>query len=84
MKIRQEESTPIGNFFHDCGVKTIFQALEVTVDDFEVDTEQLDAWCGIIINNIKALQNLIKKSEKEYEKHRHIEEAEQVARRGAE
>lgn len=37
MIVRQEESTPIGDFFHDSGVSKVFTALETTVDDFEVN-----------------------------------------------
>jgi len=84
MKIRQEETTPIGNYFHDSGVRSIFLALETTVDDFEVDTDQLKAWCGIIINDLKGLQNTITKCEKEWIKKQHEDEAEEMKHRGAE
>ena len=65
MIIRQEENTPIGDYFHDSGLWTLFNALESSVDDFEVDSEQLNAWCDMMISQIKGLQGKIKKLEKE-------------------
>lgn len=70
MIVRQEESTPIGNFFHDSGVSKVFTALETTVDDFEVNTDQLLSWCDFIVDKIKLLKGQIKKVEtaqKKYE-----------------
>ena len=84
MKVYQQEHSPIGDYFHDSGVHTIFNALESTVDDFEVDTAQLDAWCGMIINSIKGLQGLIKKIEKEETKKMHEDAANEMIHRGAE
>lgn len=84
MKFVQQENTPIGDYFHDSGVYTIFNALMSTVDDFEVDTDQLNAWCGIIINDIKGLQNFIKKIEKEEIKKMHEDAANEMKHRGAE
>lgn len=63
MIIRQEESTPIGDFFHDSGVSKVFDALATTVDDFEVNTERLSSWCDFIIDKIKGLKGQIKKIE---------------------
>lgn len=84
MKFYQHESSPIGDYFHDSGVHTIFNALESTVDDFEIDTEQLNAWCGMVINNLRGLQNLIKKVEKEEIKKMHEDAANEMIHRGAE
>ena len=39
MIIQQEESTPIGNCFHDSGILKIMEKLQGSVDKFEVDTE---------------------------------------------
>lgn len=84
MKITQVENTPIGNYFHDSGVNTIFNALATKVDDFEVDTDQLNAWCDIIIRDLKGLQGTISKCEKEWTKKQHEREAEEMKHRGAE
>lgn len=84
MKVYQQEHSPIGDYFHDSGVHTIFNALESTVDNFEVDTDQLDAWCGMIIKSIKGLQGLISKIEKEETKKMHEDAANEMIHRGAE
>ena len=68
MTVRQEESTPIGDYFHDSGVMKIFDHLTEEVDEFEVDTEQLSMYCDHIIASMKGLQAQIKKVEKEYSK----------------
>jgi len=84
MKVYQHESSPIGDYFHDSGVWTIFNALSSTVDDFEIDTDQLNAWCGIIIKDIKGLQGMISKIEKEETKKKHEDAANEMIHRGAE
>ena len=84
MKIRQEENTPIGNYFHDSGVKTIFDALATKVDSFDVDTDQITAWCDIVIRDLRGLQGLVSKCEKEWIKKQHEEEVEEMKHRGAE
>ena len=84
MKVSQQEHSPIGDYFHDSGVHTIFNALESTVDNFEVDTDQLDAWCGMIIKSIKGLQGLISKIEKEETKKMHEDAANEMIHRGVE
>lgn len=68
MNIRQEEETPIGNYFHDSGLFTIFNALASTVDDFDIDTNQLNSWIDNLITNLKGLKGQIKKAEAEYQK----------------
>ena len=65
MIIRQEENTPIGNYFHDPGATTLFNAISSSVDEFEVDTEQLFVWCDRMITAMKGLQGLLKRIEKE-------------------
>ena len=50
MKIRQEESTPIGDFFHDSGVYSMFNNLANIVDDVEVETNDVDAYCDGLIS----------------------------------
>lgn len=84
MKLRQEENSPVGDFFHDSGATTIFNAIASTVDEFEVDSDQLSAWCTIVINDLKGLQSVIKKMEKEAITKRHKDEADEMIHRGAE
>lgn len=69
MNIRQEESTPIGDYFHDSGVMRVFDHLTEEVDEFDVDTERLNTYCESIIASMKGLQQTIKKAEKEYAKY---------------
>lgn len=45
MTIRQEESAPIGDFFHDSRVLSAFCKLESIVDEFDVDTNTIIALC---------------------------------------
>lgn len=84
MNIKQEENTPIGDYFHDSGVWTVFNALASTVDDFDVDTEQLNAWCESIVKSLKGLQGIIKKCETQYAKHLQMQKIEDMKKRGAE
>lgn len=84
MKIRQEENSPIGNYFHDSGVWTLFNALSSTVDDFEIDTDQLCAWCEGVISSIKGLEGMIKKCEKNWIKREHQQEMRDMMKRGVE
>ena len=84
MNIVQEENTPIGNYFHESGAYTVFNALSSTVDEFEVESDQLNAWCDILINNLKGLKGVIKKCEQQAEKKRRQEEVNDMIHRGAE
>ena len=84
MTIRQEETTPIGDYFHDSGVWTVFNALCSTVDDFEIESDQLNAWCDMIVNSIKGLKSVIKKCEQQTEKKRRADETNEMIKRGAE
>ena len=73
MIIRQEETTPIGNHFHDTGILKQFAAIENIVDEFEVDTDELTAYCDSLIDSLKSLKNIIKKVEAEWEKKSHLQ-----------
>ena len=84
MTIRQEETTPIGDYFHDSGVFQTFQQLSSTVDDFEVETDKLNAWCDHIVKSIKGLQSHIKACEKEWIKHEQQRSVNDMMHRGAE
>ena len=84
MKIRQEEESPIGNCFHDSGVWTIFNAISSTVDDFEIDSDQLSTWCDFVIKSMKQLQNQIKDCEKKQIKKMHEREIDDKINRGME
>lgn len=69
MVVRQEETTPIGDYFHDSGMWQIFNQLSSTVDDFEIDTTQLYNWTDNLISTLKSFKSHIKKCETEYQKH---------------
>ena len=68
MKIRQEESTPIGDYFHDSGINKVFEKLSESVDEFEVDTDELSVYCDSLISLLKGLKSKIKKEESEASK----------------
>lgn len=74
MQIRQEESTPIGDFFHDTGVRTIFEKIESVVDEFEVDTDRLNLLIDSEIEKLKALKGQVKKVEQAWVKKQHNRE----------
>ena len=63
MTIRQEESTPIGDYFHDSGILKLFEHIQNSVDEFEVDTIELSEYCDTLINSLKGLKGQIKKVE---------------------
>lgn len=68
MKVRQEESTPIGNYYHDMGTEKIFSRITETVDEFEVDTDELNDCIEDLISVLKGLKAQVKKYETEYAK----------------
>ena len=84
MKLSQINESPIGNTFHESGVTTIFNALAQTVDEFEVDSDQLNAWCEYIIKSMKTIQAVIKDCERKQTKKFHEQEIEDKIHRGAE
>lgn len=69
MTIRQEENTPIGNYFHDNGILKIFEKIKDQVDEFEVDTEELSTDIDFLISSLKGLKITVKKAETEYTKY---------------
>ena len=68
MVIRQEENSPIGDFFHHTGLKPLFEMIESQVDEFSVDTDDLLFECDEMISKIKELKSQVKKCEQEYSK----------------
>ena len=68
MMIRQEETTPIGNTFHDSGILKVMEKLKDTVDEFEVDTDAIQTYCDNLITSLKNLKAVTKKAETEYAK----------------
>ncbi|MBO7123269.1 MAG: hypothetical protein J6V90_08325 [Treponema sp.] len=68
MKIRQEDSTPIGDWFHNNGVQSVFESVKNQVDEFDVDTERLANECDILINLLKGLKGQVKKVEAAWQK----------------
>jgi len=68
MIIQQEESTPIGNCFHDSGLMKVFEKLKDTVDEFEVDTDDIQTYCDDMIASLKTLKSVTSKAETEYQK----------------
>ena len=84
MIIRQEERTPIGDYFHDSGLFTVFNALTNEVDEFEVDTDKLCSWIDNLITNLKGLKSQIKKCESEYQKYLQQQSIRDMVNRGVE
>ena len=68
MIIRQEESTPIGDQFHDSGILKMVEKLTDTVDEFELDTDDVQTYCDGLITALKSLKVVTKKAETEYTK----------------
>lgn len=68
MIIRQEETTPIGDYFHDNGILKIFEKLAECVDEFDVDTDVIYTCCDSLITSLKGLKTITKKAETEYAK----------------
>lgn len=68
MIVRQEENTPIGNYFHDNGILKVFDMLQNEVDEFEVETENIKAYCDNLITSLKGLKSITEKTESEYAK----------------
>ncbi|UKI53182.1 MAG: hypothetical protein L6V86_08845 [Treponema sp.] len=64
MIIRQEEESPIGNYFHDNGVMRLFSKITDIVDEFEIDTERLKLLCDEMTAKIKELKTFINSVEK--------------------
>lgn len=64
MIIRQEEETPIGNYFHDSGIMKLFSKITDTVDEFEVDTERIKLLCDEMSTKIKELKTFVNSVEK--------------------
>lgn len=71
MIVRQDESTPIGNYAHDNGIIKQFGKIEGIIDEFEVDTDELIQYCDSLIENLKGLKAYTKKVEAEWEKRLH-------------
>jgi len=76
MTVRQEENTPIGNYFHDNGILKIFEKIKDQVDEFEVDTEELSTDIDFLISSLKGLKITVKKAETEYTKYVSMKELE--------
>ncbi len=74
MLIRQEESTPIGDYFHDNGILKLFDKIQETVDEFEVDTDKLNSYCDLLVTSLKGAKTQIKKVETAWVKHKAQEE----------
>jgi hypothetical protein len=84
MIVRQEENTPIGDYFHDSGILRVFEKIQNTVDEFEVDTDSLNNNCDILINAIKGLKGQVKKIESAWSKYQSHEEYAVMINRGVE
>lgn len=82
MIIRQEETTPIGDYFHDSGIYQIFNQLSSRVDDFDIDTTQLCNWTDNLISTLKGFKSHVKKCETEYQKHLNEIELNSLIHRG--
>lgn len=70
MIIRQKESTPIGDYFHDSSILKVFEHIQNSVYEFEVDTTELSEYYDTLIISLKGLKGQIKKAESEWTKHK--------------
>lgn len=70
MIIRQEESTPIGDYFHDRGILKTFEKLTDSIDNFNLDTDTVNSYCDVLIDSLKGLKTFIKKIEGDIRKQR--------------
>lgn len=74
MQIRQVENTPIGDFFHDNNMIKTFERIKDTVDEFDVDTEELVILIDYLGSKLKEMKNLIKKIEQKESKKSFLED----------
>lgn len=65
MILRQEEETPLGNYFHDSGMLRLFNLIENSVDEFIVDTERTKVLCDELSAKAKEFKNFITSVEKD-------------------
>lgn len=63
MIVKQEDETPIGDYFHDAGTVKIFEKLKDIIDDFEVETNDILSYANHLISIMKGLKNLVKQEE---------------------
>ena len=68
MIITQIDSTPIGDTFHDSGILKVVEKLKNIVDEFEVETDDVQNYCDNLITSLKNLKSVTKKVETEYHK----------------
>lgn len=83
MTIRQEDETPIGNHFHDTGILKVMESIQNIVDEFEVDTDQLNAYIDSEIDKLKSLKSQVKKVEQAWIKKIHNREINDSINTGA-
>lgn len=64
MTIRQEESSPIGDYFHDNGIQKTFEKIAAMADGFEVDSEHLKLYCEELSSKLRQFRSFIQSAEK--------------------
>lgn len=64
MKIIQTEQTPLGDYFHDAKLITVFEELKNMIDEFELDSEDLDFCVDYLVSHLKELKKIAKNIEK--------------------
>lgn len=84
MIIRQEEKTPLGDFYHNSGIKLTLSLLEKHIDNFRVDTDELNGYADALISKLKNLKNQIKKTEQEWQKQQICNEIDSMTQWGDE
>lgn len=82
MIIEQVESSPIGDYFHDSGIKGMFLNIENSVDSFEIESTELIVYCDSFIQAIKGLKSKIKSVESERIKQLAQEKIEDLVQKG--
>lgn len=64
MKIIQTEQTPLGDYFHDAKLITVFEELKNMIDEFELNSEDLDFCVDYLASHLKELKKIAKNIEK--------------------
>lgn len=64
MTIRQEESSPVGDYFHDNGIQKTFEKIAAMADGFEVHSERLKLYCEELSSKLRQFRSFIQSAEK--------------------
>lgn len=71
MIIRQEEESPIGDYYHDNKIEALFNDIKNSVDEFDVESEVLKLNIDALISLLKSFRTHVTLVEKNYTKYIH-------------